>query len=137
MENKARGSTAAQPVQQPPPKKKGLARLIAATRYSFFGLQAAFRSEEAFRLEVCIFIVFTPVALWLGADAVEKILLIGSMVLVILVELLNTAVEKLVDRVSLEYHDLSRQAKDIGSAAVFISMLLVAFVWSLILLPRL
>ena len=117
-----------------PPKKKGLSRLLAAARYSLDGLRSAFVSEEAFRLEVLVFVIFTPIALWLGETAIEKVLLIVSLLLLMIVELLNTAVEAVVNRVGSDYHDLSRKAKDIGSAAVLLAMILVAFVWSMLIL---
>lgn len=117
-----------------PPKRHGLPRLIAAARYSFAGFRSAFSTEEAFRLEVLCLIILTPVALYFGQTPVEKILLIGVILLLMVIELLNTAVEAVVDRIGSEYHELSRQAKDIGSAAVFIGMVLVAMVWGLILL---
>lgn len=119
----------------PPPTKKGIARLIAATRYSAAGIRAAFRSEEAVRMEVAAFIVMAPLGFWLGSTDVEKVLLVATLVLVILVELLNTAIEKVVDRVGRDYHELSRVAKDIGSAAVLISIGLVIFTWTVLLLP--
>ncbi len=117
-----------------PPKKKGLARLLAAAGYSFAGLRSAFASEEAFRLEVFTLVLAVPLALWLGENAVERVLLIGSVLLLLIVELLNTAVEAVVNRVGLEFHELSRQAKDIGSAAVFVCMALVAMVWIVLLI---
>lgn len=117
-----------------PPKRNGIPRLIAATRYSFAGLRSAFATEEAFRLEVFVLIIATPLALYFGQTPIERILLIGSIMLLLIVELLNTAVEAVVDRIGSEYHELSRQAKDIGSAAVFIGMVLVALVWGLILI---
>jgi diacylglycerol kinase (ATP) len=118
-----------------PPAKKGIARLIAATQYSAAGMRAAFRSEEAVRMEVAAFIVMAPLGFWLGSSDVEKVLLVGSLVLVILMELTNTAIEKVVDRVSNDYHELSRVAKDIGSATVLISIVLVLFTWAVILYP--
>lgn len=117
-----------------PPKKKGLARLLAAAGYSFAGLRIAFASEEAFRLEVFTLLAAVPLALWLGESAVERVLLVGSVLLLLIVELLNTAVEAVVNRVGLEFHELSRQAKDIGSAAVFVCMALVAMVWIVLLI---
>ncbi len=117
-----------------PPKKKGLARLLAAAGYSIAGLRSAFASEEAFRLEVFTLCFAVPLALWLGESTVERLLLIGSVLLLLIVELLNTAVEAVVNRVGLEFHELSRQAKDIGSAAVFICMGLVAMVWVALLI---
>lgn len=122
------------PVGSVPPKRKGVSRLIAAARYSIDGLRAAFASEEAFRLEVLVSIVCIPLALWLGESGVERVLLIGSLLLLMIIELLNTALEAVVDRIGFEYHELSKQAKDIGSAAVFIGMVLVAVVWGTILL---
>lgn len=118
-----------------PPPKKGIPRLIAASRYSIAGLKAVFKSEEAFRLEVYAFLVMAPLGLWLGNGAVEKILLIGSVVLLLIVELLNTAIEVVINRVSRDYHPLSGLAKDIGSACVLIMIGLVLFVWSVLLLP--
>jgi len=117
-----------------PPKKKGLSRLIAAGGYSVAGLRSAFASEEAFRLEVAALVLLTPLALWLGESPVERVLLIGSLLLLMIVELLNTAVESVVNRVGLEFHELSRQAKDIGSAAVFLAMAMVALVWLVLLI---
>lgn len=117
-----------------PTKKKGLARLLSAAGYSVAGLRSAFRSEEAFRLEVFTLILAVPMALWLGESAVERVLLVGSVLLLLIVELLNTAVEAVVNRVGLEFHELSRQAKDIGSAAVFVCMVLAAVVWIALLI---
>ena len=117
-----------------PPKKKGFARLLAAAGYSVAGLRSAFASEEAFRLEVATLCLGVPLALWLGESAVERVLLIGSILLLLIVELLNTAVEAVVNPVGLEFHELSRQAKDIGSAAVFVCMALVALVWIVLLI---
>lgn len=117
-----------------PPKRKGISRLIAAAGYSFAGLRAAFASEEAFRMEVVVLVLFSPVAFFLGETGVERALLIGVLILLMIIELLNTAVEAVVDRIGSDYHELSRQAKDIGSAAVFLGMVLVALVWGLVLL---
>jgi|TARA_B110000305_G_scaffold222134_1_gene265492 diacylglycerol kinase (ATP) len=117
-----------------PPSEKGVARLVSATVYSLAGLKAAIKHEEAFRLELIAFIVLTPIALWLGESDLEKVLLITSLVLVILVELVNSAIEAVVDRSGLEYNELSGRAKDIGSAAVFVSLLFVVFVWAMLLL---
>ena len=113
---------------------KGLKRLINACFFSAAGFKATWQHEEAFRQEVILFIVTTPVAIWLGETVIEKLLLIGSMVLVMLVELLNTAVESVVDRVGFEHHELSGRAKDIGSAAVMMSLVWAAITWALILL---
>ena len=113
---------------------KGLKRLINACIFSVAGFKATWKHEEAFRQEVILFVISTPVAIWFGQTNIEKLLLIGSMVLVMLVELLNTAVESVVDRVGLEHHELSGRAKDIGSAAVMMSLTLAAVTWALILL---
>lgn len=117
-----------------PPKKKGLARLMAAARNSGQGLWFCFRSEEAFRLEVCLALVLAPAALLLGNSAVEKVLLLLAIALVLLTQMLNSAVEAVVDRVGPEYHELSKQAKDMGSAAVFISLATFVAIWGLLLL---
>ena len=117
-----------------PPPKKGLARLMAATGYSADGLRAALKNEEAVRLEFAAFAVLAPLGLWLGETTVEKVLLVACLVLVLLVELLNTAIEAVVDRIGPDYHELSKKAKDTGSAAVLISLCLVVFTWGMLLL---
>jgi diacylglycerol kinase (ATP) len=117
--------------------KTGLQRLINATRYSLDGLVAAARHENAFRQELMLAAVLVPLGLWLGNDGVERALMVGSVLLVLVVELLNSAVEATVDRVSLEDHRLAKRAKDIGSAAVMVSLLTVGAVWLLVLFPRL
>lgn len=113
---------------------KGFKRLVNACFFSAAGLNATWEHEEAFRQEVIIFVVTTPLALWLGETAIEKLLLIGSMVLVMLVELLNTAVESIVDRVGFDHHELAGRAKDIGSAAVMMSLVWAAITWAAILI---
>lgn len=117
--------------------KTGVQRVINATRYSLEGLAAAARHEDAFRQELILAAVLVPLGLWLGADGVERALLVGSVLLVLVVELLNSAVEATVDRVSLEDHQLAKRAKDIGSAAVMLSLVTVGVVWLLVLAPRL
>lgn len=112
-------------------------RVIRAGSYSVSGLRAAVRKEAAFRQEVILFIVFAPLAIWLGRNGVERALLLGSLVLVLVVELLNSAIEATVDRISKKHHKLSGRAKDMGSAAVYLSLLLVIFVWALVLIDRL
>jgi diacylglycerol kinase (ATP) len=119
---------------QLPPKKKGLSRLIAATVFSLAGLKAALQHEEAFRLEVAIFCILAPVGLWLGQSRVEQVLLVGSLFVVLLMELINSALEATIDRSGSEYHILAGRAKDIGSAAVFVALLLVVFTWGILLL---
>jgi len=116
--------------------KQGLQRLINATGYSKDGLAAAWKNEAAFREEVMLALVTVPPGLWLGHGGVEKALLVGSVLLVLVVELLNSAVEAVVDRVSDERHELSKRAKDIGSAAVLLTLALAASVWGLILVPH-
>ncbi len=113
---------------------KGLKRLINACFFSAAGFKATWQHEEAFRQEVILFIIALPLALWLGDSPVEKSLLLGSLVLVMLVELLNSAVEAVVDRVGFEHHELSGRAKDIGSAAVTLALIWAAITWLLILL---
>jgi len=113
---------------------KGIKRIINACFFSAAGFKATWEHEEAFRQEVLLFAVTTPLAIWLGETTIEKLLLIGSMVLVLLVELLNSALEAVVDRVGFEHHELSGRAKDIGSAAVMMSLVWAAITWGLILL---
>jgi diacylglycerol kinase (ATP) len=115
---------------------KGWRRLVQAFGYSMKGLKACYEFEEAFRQEVFILIPLVPIGLWLGETPVERAMLIGSLLLVPIVELLNSAIEANVDRIGLERHELSERAKDIASAAVFASVLFVFVVWSLILLPK-
>lgn len=113
--------------------EKGLKRFINAIFFSFAGFKATWRHEEAFRQEVLAFLVAVPLAIWLGENNIEKVLLIASVVLVMVVELLNSAVEAVVDRVGVEYHELAGRAKDIGSAAVMLTILLAMATWLLIL----
>ncbi len=115
---------------------RGPRQVIKALGYSAQGLRAAFRFESSFRLEVYLLLVLAPLALYLGADAVERVLLLGSLLLVLAVELLNGAVEAIVDKTTPEYHELAGRSKDMGSAAVFLCMVNVVATWSLILLPR-
>ncbi len=111
-----------------------LTRLYKATGYSIKGLKSAFKYEQAFRLECYILLVVIPIAFWSGNTALEYCLLIGSWVFVMIVEMLNSAIEATIDRISLEKHELSGRAKDIGSAAVMLSVILTAGVWLTILL---
>ena len=117
-----------------PQNKADFQRIIKAAGYSMQGLKSAYIHEAAFRQEFWLAVVLVPLGLWLGDGAVEKILLCGSVLIVLITELLNSAVESTVYRIGAEYHELSGRAKDIGSAAVFISLLLVALTWLLILL---
>jgi len=117
-------------------KNTGFKRLAMATIYSIKGLKAAMQSEAAVRQEVLAIVILVPIAIWVDVTIVEKLLLIGSLLLVLLTELLNTAVETVVDRVSFDQHELSGKAKDIGSAAVFVSLVLALVTWSAILSNR-
>jgi diacylglycerol kinase (ATP) len=118
------------------PGNTGLRRIVNATFFSIAGLRAAWRDEAAFRQELLLCVVLVPVGVWLGRTAVERALLIGSCFIVLIVELLNTGIENVVDRVGHEPHRLSGQAKDLGSAAVFMSLALVLVTWSLIAWSR-
>jgi diacylglycerol kinase (ATP) len=114
--------------------KTGLRRLMNALGYSLEGFRAAFKHEDAFRQEVFLAVVLIPLALYLTPEVIQRILMIGSVLLVLIVELLNSAVEAVVDRVSIERHALAKRAKDIGSAAVFVALVNVVMIWGLILL---
>jgi len=121
-------------MESPYKGKTGLRRLINATRYSLAGLTEAARHEDAFRQELMLAAVLVPLGLWLGDTGVERALLCGSVLIVLVVELLNSAVEATVDRISLEDHLLAKRAKDIGSAAVMLSLLTTGLVWLLVLM---
>jgi len=123
-------------LESPHKGKTGLRRVWNAMFYSLEGLKAAYRHEDAFRQEFWLAVVLIPVALYLPASGPGKALMIASVLLVLIVELLNSAVEATVDRVSLEHHRLAKRAKDIGSAAVMISLLNVVAVWLLVLFGR-
>jgi diacylglycerol kinase (ATP) len=112
----------------------GIGRIFRALNWSMSGLKATFQHEEAFRQELILCVILAPLALLLGETGVEKALLVGSLMLVLIVEVLNSAVEAAVDRISKEDHKLAGQAKDMGSAAVFLSLLNVLFVWILVLI---
>ncbi|MDH5648211.1 MAG: diacylglycerol kinase [Gammaproteobacteria bacterium] len=110
-------------------------RIIRATGYSFNGLRAAWHHEGAFRQELALFIVLAPTGYVFGPTNTERLLLIGSLVLVLIVELLNSGLEAIVDRVGREHHELAGRAKDLGSAAVLLTILLAVFVWGMVFLP--
>jgi diacylglycerol kinase (ATP) len=114
------------------PGQRGWTRLQHATVYSLQGLAAAWRHEAAFRLEVLLAIPALPLACWLARSHIELILLVASLVWVLLAELMNSAVEAVVDRMGSERHELSGRAKDIGSAVVMVSLGLCVFVWSVV-----
>jgi len=118
------------------PGNTGIRRIVNATFYSLAGLRAAWQHEAAFRQEVMLAVVLIPTGVWLGHTAVERSLLIGTCLLVLIVELLNSGIEAIVDRVGTEPHRLSGQAKDLGSVAVFMSLTLVLVVWGLIAWSR-
>jgi diacylglycerol kinase (ATP) len=113
--------------------KTGLRRIINALRYSLDGLRAAWNGEAAFRQELLLAAVLVPLAFFLGHTPVERALMAGAVLLVLIVELLNSAIEATVDRVSLEHHQLAKRAKDIGSASVLIAMVNVVVVWGCVL----
>ncbi|MBD3812099.1 diacylglycerol kinase [Thiobacillus sp.] len=114
--------------------KTGLRRVLNAAGYSWAGLTAAFRHEDAFRQEVFLALLMIPLALYLGPTGISRALMIGAVLLVLIVELLNSALEAAVDRISLEHHQLIKRAKDMGSAAVMIALANVVVVWALVLL---
>lgn len=117
-------------------RTSGFSRWINATRYSAQGLRQAWKHEAAFRQEVLLNLVLVPAALWLGRNPVEKALLIACCVLVLIVELINSAIEAAIDRHGSERHELSGRAKDQGSAAVLLSLLLLAIVWGAVVYDR-
>lgn len=126
-----------QPTPANPHKTRtGLDRVVRAAGYSWDGLQSAYRRESAFRQECWLAVVLVPIAFWVGNGWVEVALLAGSAVLVLVAELLNSAVEATVDRVSFELHDLAKQAKDYGSAAVLLTLLLCGSIWAAALWQR-
>ena len=108
-------------------------RLWRATGYSLAGLRAAFRHEQAFRQEVYLLLIVVPLGLWLGDSGIEKVLLIGSWLIVMIAELLNSAVEAVVDRIGSEPHELSGRAKDIASAAVMVALALAGLTWFMLI----
>lgn len=113
--------------------KKGLRRIINAAGYSVNGFRIAWKHEAAFREELLLCLVLVPVALWLDVSVLERIALVGSLGLLLVVELLNTAIENAIDRIGPEHHKLSGRAKDLGSSAVFVMLMLAGFVWVSIL----
>jgi len=115
------------------PGKTGVARIIGAAGYSWQGLTAAYQHEAAFRQELFLSLILIPLALWLGETGLESAVMIGSVILVIIVEIINSAIEAVVDRFGSELHELSGRAKDMGSAAVLLALLNAAIIWFLIL----
>ncbi|MBZ9539298.1 diacylglycerol kinase [Modicisalibacter tunisiensis] len=119
------------------PRETGWRHLMQSTRYSLKGLRAAFRHEAAFRQELLLCLMMLPLAGWVARTPVEWLLLVGSGVLVLVVELLNSALETVVDRIGPEHHVLSGRAKDIGSAAVMLSLIMAGLTWGVLLWQRL
>lgn len=115
---------------------RGPRQILKALRYSMQGLRAAWSHEPSFRLEVWMFLPLAPLAFWLGESPVERALLFGCLILVLALELMNGAVEAIVDKTTPEIHELAGRAKDMGSAAVFLAQATVVITWALILLPR-
>ncbi len=115
------------------PGETGLRRIFSACGYSYKGLRSCWRNEAAFRQEVLASIILIPLGFYLGAGGVEKALLVGSCLFVLIVEVLNSGIEAVVDRIGHEHHDLSGLAKDLGSAAVMLSLVLLTLIWALIL----
>ncbi len=115
---------------------RGIHHVIKAFGFSMAGLRDAWRFEEAFRIETLLCVTLSPLGIVLGEGSVERVLLVGCLLLVLITELLNSGIEATVDRVGEEHHPLSGRAKDIGSAAVFVSLLNVLMTWSLILIPK-
>ena len=113
--------------------KTGLMRVLNALRYSLEGLRAALKHEDAFRQECILAVILIPAAMFMPTNALGKAMLIGSVLLVLIVELINSAIEATVDRVSLERHLLAKRAKDIGSAAVLLALINLAMVWGLVI----
>lgn len=116
---------------------RGPRRIFQAARWSWQGLRAAWLHESSFRLEVYLLVLLTPLAIWLGQTPVERALMIGSMLLVLAMELANSAIEAVIERYGAEIHELAGRAKDMGSAAVFVLMMNVLLCWALVLAPRL
>ncbi len=121
---------------RPGAKPRGLARLLQAFGNTWHGLVGCWREEQAFRQECLLALVAIPAGLWLGANGVERAMLVGPMLLILIVELLNSAIETAIDRIGTERHALSGLAKDLGSAAVFASFVLFGSSWALVLLGR-
>lgn len=113
---------------------KGISRLYQAFGWTMSGLKATFVHEEAFRQELLLCVVLAPLSFYFGKTGIERSLLLGSLLLILIVELLNSAVEATVDRISMEDHDLAARAKDMGSAAVFLSLVNAGVIWLLVIL---
>lgn len=114
-------------------KNTGIKRIVLAGGYSLAGLKAAFKHEAAFRQEVMLALVLIPLSFWLNVETTQQLLLVSTVVLVLIAELFNSAIEAIVDRVGTDHHELSGRAKDIGSAAVLVSLVLMVYVWATII----
>lgn len=123
------------PEDSPFKSRGGLGRLHNAARYALDGLRFAFQREAAFRQELALCVVLAPLAVWLPVTPIERVALLGVLIAVLVVELINSAIEAAVDRVGLERHPLSKQAKDLASAAVMLTLLLATLTWMLLLTP--
>ncbi len=121
--------------QNPHKGNRGLTRAWHAAKNSWCGMVYAFTEESAFRQELTLLILLTPIALFLPVSPLEKVLLISALLMVLLVELLNSSVEAAIDRISFEHHDLSKRAKDFGSAAVMLALIIAALLWATICIP--
>ena len=115
-------------------KVTGIKRIYNAFFFSMKGFRAIWVNEAAFRQELLLFLIFTPLSFWFGETKTDQILLVGSLILILLAELLNSAIEAVVDRIGHDHHELSGRAKDIGSAAVFLTLVWAAFSWYFILI---
>ncbi|MGN6316364.1 diacylglycerol kinase [Trinickia sp.] len=137
MARSTHSSSAPRTPQSPPTatKRTGLLRALFAFKHSYAGLRATWLSESAFRQESVLAVVLIPCALLLPVSPVERVMLIGSVLLVLLVELMNSAIEAVVDRISLDRHELSGRAKDCGSAAVLVALIICALTWAVLLWP--
>jgi len=121
--------------QNPHKGNRGLTRAWHAAKNSWCGIVYAYKEESAFRQELTLLALLTPIALWMPISSIEKCVLISSLILVLVVELLNSSVEAAIDRISFEHHDLSKRAKDFGSAAVMLALLIAALLWATICIP--
>ena len=119
------------------PKAMGWKRMFTTIGYSILGFKAAWKYEESFRQQVFVFLLALPLSFFLARSWVEYVLLLGSLVLVLIVELLNSALEAIVDRISTDHHELSGRAKDLGSAAAMLIMVMAGFIWGTLLIIRL
>ncbi|WP_019026494.1 diacylglycerol kinase [Colwellia piezophila] len=121
------------PPEKNKPNGSGFSRILKATRCSFLGLQAAYKHESAFRQELCLCLGLFPLSLFIATSGMQLALLLSSLILLLLVEVINSAIEAVVDRIGLEHHELSGRAKDLGSAAVFLALSICVVTWGGIL----